>query len=81
MDRNNLHAQWKKLCEQHEEAFKTNFQASILLSQKLLAIGRGVSNINPTSEELTEFEKTEQSLREVQERRRQFIKDNFKAGA
>lgn len=43
-----IHAQWAKLCGEHEAARKAYFEAFAIVNGKFAAIGSGSGTINPT---------------------------------
>ena len=74
MSQNEIGAQWQKLCEEHEAARDAYFRAFAAVNQKFAAIGKGTSSVNPTSAELSEFEKTRHAWQDVIRRIGEFVK-------
>jgi len=74
MSLNEVGAQWQKLCEEHKAARDAYFRAFATVNQKFEAIGRGTSTVNPTSAELSEFEKTRHAWQDVIRRIGEFVK-------
>ena len=68
MSQAEVYAEWQKLCEEFEEARDANFQAFSVVNKKFAAIGHGTSNINPTDDELSEFERTRKALEDINQR-------------
>jgi hypothetical protein len=69
-----VYAEWQKLCEEHEAVRDAYFQAFAIVNQKFAAIGRGTSGINPTNDEISEFERTWQAWEDVKKRMDTFVK-------
>ena len=58
MSQTDFYAEWEKLCNEHSAARDAYFRAFAVVNQKFMSIGQGISNNNPTIDELAEFEKT-----------------------
>lgn len=71
------YAEWQKLCEEFEEGREANFQAFSVVNKKFAAIGQGTSRINPTDNELSEFERTRKVLEDVNRRMDEFVKAKY----
>ena len=69
-----VYAEWQKLCEEHDAARDAYFQAFGTVNQKFAAIGRRTSGINPSDDELSEFERTWQAWEDVKKRMNMFVK-------
>ena len=67
-------AEWRRLCEEHEFAKNSYFQAFSVVSQKFEAIGCGTSRTNPSEGELSEFETTWNNWENVKQRMDNFVK-------
>jgi hypothetical protein len=65
--------QWQKLCEEHAEAQDAYLRAFAAVDQRFSAIGKGTSKLNPTSAELTEFDKTRHAWQDVMRRTGEFV--------
>jgi len=74
MSPNEIGPEWQKLCEEHEAARDAYFRAFAAVNQKFSAIGKGTSSVNPTSDELTQFEKTRHAWQDVIRRVGEFAK-------
>ena len=66
--------EWQKLCEEHESARTAYLQAFASVNQKFAAIGREASRINPTDDELSNFESTWQTWEDVKKRMDKFVR-------
>lgn len=69
-----VYREWQKLCGEYEKARDAHFQAFAAINQKFGEIAKGTSGINPTSDELSEFEITWQAWESVKKRMDIFVK-------
>jgi hypothetical protein len=74
MSLNEIGAQWQKLYDEHEAARDAYFRAFATVNQKFSAIGKGATDVNPTSAELSEYEKTRHAWQDVLRRIGEFVK-------
>ena len=74
MTHTDISTEWQKLYDEHAAARDAHFKAFAAVNQKFVAIGQGQSNINPTDDELSEFEKTWDVWEDVKRRMSAFVK-------
>ena len=70
------YAEWQKLCEEFTAARDTHWKAWGVVNQKFMTINQGASQINPTDDELADFENTGQALEDIVRRMDEFVKAN-----
>lgn len=73
MTDSDIYTQWQKLCDEHASARDAYFKAFTIINKKFMAIGQGESSINPTNEELLEFEKTWNVWKDIKKRMSNFV--------
>jgi hypothetical protein len=76
MTKSDIYTEWKKLCEEHENAREAYLKAFASVNQKFAAIGQGVSSENPNENELSEFEETWSAWEDIKKRMDLFVKEN-----
>jgi hypothetical protein len=71
-----LYEDWILLCDEYHDAWDAQFNAFREVNNKLVKIAQGISDINPSNEELDKYEKTTEILKDVQHRMDECIKVN-----
>ena len=71
-----IHAEWQKLCDEHDAARDEYFKAFAAVNQKFVAIAKGTSRTNPTMKELDAFDAAWDKWEGVKRRMHEFVKKN-----
>ena len=74
MSESDIYFEWQKLCDEHEAAKNAYSQAFSAVNQKFAAIARQNSRANPIGGEISEFEATWDTLEDVKQRMKRFVK-------
>ena len=71
-----VYAKWQQLCKEHDDARDEYFLSFIPVNKKFSQIFQGISNTNPSDEELSKFEAAWDKWQDVKRRMDEFIKVN-----
>jgi hypothetical protein len=69
-----LYAEWEMLCTQHEAARDAYLQSFLPVNKKFSQIFQGISNTNPSDEELSKLEVAWNTWEDVRKRMEEFVK-------
>ena len=69
-----VYAEWQILCEELKAASDALVKISVPITQKFASIAKGISNNNPTNEELIKLETARKKLDNVLDRMDVFVK-------